>query len=129
MSTRSTIALEFADGTVQQVYCHSDGYLEGVGDRLRRSFTNPFALRDLIDLGDMSYIGAPYSLRGDNYPANKFQNLNDYFLNCQQEEYDYILRNIDGSPVWYVRCWATKGAWVPFNRAVAMIDQQRAQEY
>ena len=129
MSTRSTIALEFADGTVQQVYCHSDGYLEGVGDTLCRSFTNPFALRDLIDLGDMSYIGAPYSLSGENCPPNKFEDLTDYFLNCQQEEYDYILRNIDDKPVWFVRCWETKGVWVPFNKAVEMIDQQRAQEY
>ena len=31
MGTRSTIALEFADGTVGQVYCHWDGYLSKIG--------------------------------------------------------------------------------------------------
>ena len=122
MSTRSTIALEYADGTVEQVYCHSDGYLEGVGSQLRRSFTNPFALRELIDGGDMSRIGAPYSMRGESCPPAKFQNLNDYISNCQQEEYDYILRNIDGKAVWFVRCYVTQNAWVPFDKAETMIN-------
>ncbi len=35
MATRSTIALEFADGTVEQVYCHWDGYLDHNGALLR----------------------------------------------------------------------------------------------
>ena len=56
MGTRSTIALEFADGTVQQVYCHWDGYLSNNGVLLRDHYTNPFILRDLIDLGDISSL-------------------------------------------------------------------------
>ena len=56
MATRSTIALEFADGTVQQVYCHWDGYLENNGVLLREHYSNPFILRDLIDLGDISSL-------------------------------------------------------------------------
>lgn len=56
MGTRSTIALEFADGTVQQVYCHWDGYLEHNGKILAEHYSNPFILRDLIDLGDISSL-------------------------------------------------------------------------
>jgi hypothetical protein len=56
MATRSTIALEFADGTVQQVYCHWDGYLSNNGVLLRDHYANPFILRDLIDLGDVSSL-------------------------------------------------------------------------
>jgi hypothetical protein len=56
MATRSTIALEFADGTVQQVYCHWDGYLSNNGVLLRDHYSNPFILRDLIDLGDISSL-------------------------------------------------------------------------
>jgi hypothetical protein len=55
MGTRSTIALEFADGTVEQVYCHWDGYLSGVGAELQSDYMDPFALRDLIDDGDMRH--------------------------------------------------------------------------
>jgi hypothetical protein len=57
MGTRSTIALEFADGTVESVYCHWDGYLEHNGKILLENYTDPFKLRDLIDLGDISSLG------------------------------------------------------------------------
>ena len=57
MATRSTIALEFADGTVQQVYCHWDGYLEHNGKILFEHYSDPFKLRDLIALGDVSSLG------------------------------------------------------------------------
>ena len=56
MGTRSTIALEFADGTVEQVYCHWDGYLSHNGQILLKHYINPFVLRDLIDLGDISSL-------------------------------------------------------------------------
>ena len=57
MATRSTIALEFADGTVQQVYAHWDGYLDHNGEILFHHYKDPFKLRDLIDLGDISSLG------------------------------------------------------------------------
>jgi hypothetical protein len=56
MGTRSTIALEFADGTVEQVYCHWDGYLSHNGRILAEHYSDPFKLRDLIDLGDLSSL-------------------------------------------------------------------------
>ncbi len=57
MATRSTIALEFADGTIQQVYCHWDGYLAHNGQILLKHYSNPFVLQKLIDLGDISSLG------------------------------------------------------------------------
>jgi hypothetical protein len=57
MATRSTIALEFADGTVGQVYCHWDGYLANNGAILFENYKDPFKLRELIDLGDISSLG------------------------------------------------------------------------
>jgi len=57
MATRSTIALEYADGTVGQVYCHWDGYLEHNGAILRSAYTDPFKVRALLDLGDISSLG------------------------------------------------------------------------
>jgi hypothetical protein len=56
MGTRSTIALEYADGTIEQVYCHWDGYLAHNGQILQKHYSNPFILRDLIDLGDVSSL-------------------------------------------------------------------------
>ena len=57
MGTRSTIALEYADGTVEQVYCHWDGYLEHNGKILAEHYNDPFKLRDLIDMGGISSLG------------------------------------------------------------------------
>ncbi len=57
MATRSTIALEFADGSVGQVYCHWDGYLSNNGKILFDHYQDPFKVRELIDLGDISSLG------------------------------------------------------------------------
>ncbi len=112
MSTRSTIALEFADGTVQQVYCHFDGYLSGIGTELATDYMDPFKLRELIAGGDMSSIGSPYTDRGEELNIRKYKNADDYFAECQQEEYDYILRNVNGVATWFVRFYATDGEWI-----------------
>ena len=58
MATRSTIALEFADGTIGQVYAHWDGYLSHNGRILVESYSDPFKLRELIDLGGVSTLGS-----------------------------------------------------------------------
>jgi hypothetical protein len=121
MGTRSTIALEYADGTVEQVYCHWDGYLSHNGQILHKHYSDPFKLRDLIDLGDMSSLGerigtqhafekAPegectFYLRDrkeQGCKAKQFKDYADYIDNHQYEEYEYILRNIDGKAVWFV---------------------------
>ena len=117
MATRSTIALEFADGTVEQIYCHWDGYLDGVGAELQAGYTDPFALRDLIDAGDTSTIGAPFGERGEDCPSRKYKNADEYFDCCQQEEYDYILRNVNGVATWFVRFYASEGVWLTFEEA------------
>jgi hypothetical protein len=70
MGTRSTIALEFADGTVQQVYCHWDGYLEHNGKILQEHYSDPFKLRELIDLGDLSSLRKDI---GEKHAFSKFE--------------------------------------------------------
>lgn len=158
MGTRSTIALEFADGTVQQVYCHWDGYLEHNGKILRDHYTNPFILRDLIDLGDLSSlrptIGTKHAFSQFELPkeeveafvkltenmctfygrdrgetgagTKKFASYEDYMLNHQYEEYDYILRNINGVATWFVS--DHDGVYVTLESAIADEQDRIAQE-
>ena len=133
MATRSTIALEFADGTIGQVYCHWDGYLAHNGKMLMEYYSNPFVLRDLIDLGSLSslrpQIGTkhPFSMFEANMTQDEYANLyrdmctfygrdrgegqsdatyfTDYehfLVDGQAEEYDYLLRNVDGVATWFV---------------------------
>ena len=168
MGTRSTIALEFADGTVEQVYCHWDGYLAHNGAILAEHYMNPFKLRDLIDIGDLSSLGpvvgekhafSPFHVkdtalsdeenarieaelkasheaareagyctfygrdRGEDCPARKYKNADEYFDCSQQEEYDYILRNVEGTATWFVRCYTTDGKWLTLAEAKATQEE------
>jgi len=131
MGTRSTIALEFADGTVEQVYCHWDGYLENNGRILSENYTDPFKVKELVALGGFSSLEATvegtastaYTQRGEELCVNRYKNADEYFDCCQQEEYDYILRNVNGVAVWFVRCYATDGVWVTMAEAKTMTKE------
>lgn len=105
MATRSTIALEYADGTVGQIYCHWDGYLENNGRILLNDYKDPFKVRELLDGGDTSNLDHSvagcgfYSHRGEDCPQRMYKNFDEYRREAQFEEYNYILRR-DGQ--WYV---------------------------
>ena len=57
MSTRSFIAITNGDINYTAVYCHNDGYPEGVGQTLQTYYNSPVAARDLVYLGDLSSVG------------------------------------------------------------------------
>lgn len=78
MSTRSFISMKNGDGYTA-VYCHYDGYPEGVGKQLKENFTTEETVTDLIDLGNISYIedGEPCAYhrdRGEDYSRNAPKN-------------------------------------------------------
>jgi hypothetical protein len=68
MATRSTIAKLNPDGSLTSVYCHWDGYPDGVGATLRQHYTNPSKIDQLLALGDLSVLDAEI---GD---SNDFEN-------------------------------------------------------
>ncbi len=134
MGTRSTIALEFADGTVEQVYCHWDGYLEHNGKILAEHYMDPFKVKELLALGGFSSLEATvegtattaYTQRGEECRIEKFIDYEDYVANHQYEEYDYILRQVDGKAVWFVS--DHDGAWVELTQAIMDEQDRIAQE-
>lgn len=149
MATRSTIALEFADGTVQQVYCHWDGYLDNNGKILQEHYSDPFKLQQLIDLGSLSTLGAEIGVkrpfdnpgkygsdeytafqdmyanqclfycrdRGEDLSVNTFKDFQTYTREAQFEEYDYILRNVNGKAQWFVQFYGTDGEYLTLEEA------------
>ena len=138
MGTRSTIALEFADGTVEQVYCHWDGYLAHNGKILNDLYMDPFKVKELVALGGFSSLQqtveetkatAYHHWRGEELCINKFKDVAEYFADCQQEEYDYILRNIEGKAAWFVRCYATDGKFVTFAEAREMEAMEEGEDW
>ena len=60
MSTRCRIAIEQENGTIKSIYCHHDGYKSGVGAILRKHYTDPDKVAELIELGDLSSLGTFY---------------------------------------------------------------------
>lgn len=134
MGTRSTIALEFADGTVEQVYCHWDGYLEHNGKILAEHYMDPFKVKELVALGGFSSLRdtveetaeTAYTQRGEPCDINKFKDYADYVANHQFEEYEYILRQVNGKAVWFV-C-DHDGFYVELEQAIMDEQDRIAQE-
>jgi hypothetical protein len=56
MATRSTIAMVLPNGTIQSIYCHWDGYLEGVGQTLAEHYSKRKTIQ-LLANGDVSSLG------------------------------------------------------------------------
>ena len=122
MATRSTIAFENADGTILQIYCHFDGYLDGVGATLKNHYTDPDKIKALMALGSVSILapsiecpeGHSYdnSVNGhtvfygrdrgeEGNDAELHSSYNDWLLGYM-EQYNYIFRH--DSQDWQVAC-------------------------
>jgi hypothetical protein len=106
MATRSRIAIEKQDGTVDSIYCHFDGYLEGVGKTLFNHYDQE-KLEKLLELGDISSLGestidtvAYCRDRGEDL---KFQSFNDV---------EELFEDGFGSGVEYVYCLTRHGIWL-----------------
>lgn len=57
MSTRSFIGMKDGD-TYKGIYCHFDGYVQnGVGQMLLEHYQDINKVRQLMNLGDLSYLG------------------------------------------------------------------------
>ena len=120
MGTRSTIAIEYADGTVEAVYCHWDGYLSYNGKILQEHYSDPFKLQRLIGLGGVSSlapeIGTKHSFdnppkgqcniynrdRGEALNKARYVDFDNYTRCGDFQEYNYILRLVNGQAVWFV---------------------------
>lgn len=76
MSTRSYISRLNDNGSVTGIYCHFDGYLDGVGMMLKNNYTTPEKLDDLLSLGDISCLGPSPDDRTEAYARDRGDELN-----------------------------------------------------
>jgi hypothetical protein len=99
MSTRSRIAIEKQDGTVKSIYCHFDGYVDGVGKTLFNHYDKE-KLEKLIELGDISVLKestentvAYHRDRGEDLHTTSYLNVEGLFENGfnSGEEFVYCL--------------------------------------
>jgi hypothetical protein len=114
MATRATIACVNEDGTVHQVYHHWDGYLSGLGVQLLEYKTLE-SVAELVSVGDMSYIGMPYTHQGMDLNISKFSNINEFFRHYDKQEYNYLFHHGE----WYVDFHESDG-WIQMEKARAI---------
>ena len=69
MATRSMIGIQTEDG-VRAVYCHFDGYPDGVGETLKQFYDTPQRVEDLLSFGHLSSLGP-------QLPSDKEKNMTD----------------------------------------------------
>ena len=129
MATRSTIAVQHADGRVSQIYVHWDGYLEHNGRILFEHYNTLDKVEKLVSLGDISVLAEniePF----DDQPEHSFDHPQcdvtiyygrdrgeqhcepmtvidyDTFIACKNsEEYDYYFN----AGKWYLLANERKG--------------------
>lgn len=65
MATRSFIGKLLLDGSVRGVYCHWDGYPDGLGKTLTEHYTDPNKVDALLALGDISSLAPEIGERHD----------------------------------------------------------------
>lgn len=106
MATRSRIAIENESGIVNSIYCHFDGYIDGVGKRLFNHYDKE-KLQKLIELGDISVLGestedtvAYCRDRGEDLHSTGYLNVEGLF------ELGF------GSSVEFVYCLNRDGIWL-----------------
>lgn len=125
MATRSRIAIENQDGTVQSIYCHFDGYLKGVGKTLFNSY-NRTKLKSLIELGDISGLGkTPKSSIA--YARDRGEDLHSTDYLCVEG----LFENGFGMGGEYIYCLNRDGIWLVCkvgSRNVAILKEELEDE-
>lgn len=110
MSTRSRIAIEHKCGSIDSIYCHSDGYPSYMVDMLRKNYNTPEKVQALINLGSLSVLGetpercfAYHRDRNEDlviHNSNNIIDLLDYFFApMNDQEYLYVFNTLTNK--WY----------------------------
>lgn len=121
MSTNSTIAVQHIDGTVHQIYCHWDGYLDCNGSMLKQFYNTPELAKELVSVGDLSSLNQrinPIDIHSFDYPeegtcvyygrdrgeANTetkvFESFDNYKVRYDKQQYNYLY--VEADEQWYV---------------------------
>jgi len=116
MATRSRIAIENESGIVKSIYCHFDGYIDGVGKVLFEHYDKE-KLEKLIELGDISVLGtstentiAYHRDRGEDLHTTSYLNVEGLF------ELGF------GSSVEYVYCLTKDGIWLVNEQGSSTVE-------
>lgn len=100
MSTRSRIGYTMKNNKIRSIYCHYDGYPEGVGKTLLQYYNSWSKIKPLIDLGDISSLGLTIGKKHD-FDNEKLRNKMTTFYGRDRGEKGTKAR-VDSSSESYV---------------------------
>lgn len=99
MSTRSMIGVVDNAGQVAAVYCHFDGYLEGVGRTLAESWNSKEdAMRLIVGGGCMRALGDTLEHCDffENEPFEMFSSIDEFVGTMASSDIEYLYLFVDG---------------------------------
>jgi len=127
MSTRSNIGMKLADGRVKAIYCHWDGYPEGggVGNTLRKYYTNKERVESLLELGSLSLLGKylyPHDQHGHSFEDPEEDVTVAYHRDRGEEFSDMLFDSVEAYAASMKESWAefiylydTDGKWYVYS--------------
>jgi hypothetical protein len=110
MGTRSDIIVEHADGKFKRIYCHWDGYLEGVGQTLFSHYNSQERAEAVVAPGDMSSLAE----RCDGEPGHSFDNnVKGQTVYYGRDRGETEMDGVVGDTL--VSVWPSEGTWTEFT--------------
>ena len=96
MGTNSTVSVEQADGTIESIYVHFDGYqMGGVGEALATTYNTRLQMQAIVNAGDHRCIlNEGKESYDDNSPKGVFNSFYD-MLEQFGQQYNYVLTQDD----------------------------------
>lgn len=90
MATRSTIGIQNDDNSIDLIYCHWDGYLEGVGKTLKENYNTEEKIRELLSRGNVSSLGN--SIKDSFFYADQGETKQELEKIKSKEEYKMLFQ-------------------------------------
>ncbi len=117
MATRSLIGIENNDGTITHIYCHFDGYVEGVGKVLLQHYRTEDRIREMLSHGDRSSLSedvasSVYSIKSDAVTSTAWSDAG--------QDYVYLWRKGH----WIYRDWHDDFDYRPLETAMEMLSAE-----
>lgn len=88
MATRSTIGMIQKDGTtIRSIYCHWDGYPDGVGKMLQNFYSDEEKINRLLSMGDISSLDQQIGSPTENNPFdNRTEGMTTFYKRDRGED-------------------------------------------
>lgn len=118
MSTRSRISKVDVDGYIRSIYCHFDGYIDGVGKTLIDNYNTVNSIDKLFELGDLSALDDTLETT-KAYHRDFYEDLKKPLLFRNKEN---LINYFCESDCDYLYLFDTDNKWYVFTRKLGKFE-------